>query len=168
MEVLVIVVVAAVLLFVMKVRSDRRQEEREEVFRMRDMAQKSLSRAHDAAGVTTKVKHYKKAAEIIAAARKYDCYSSIIKNGDQLVTELDLAVRVLPVVALLEKAEKARFKGSAGSEKNALAEALYLIESTKVTQGEIDQAMLSIDADVDVEVSAVTDRLAELGWKRPV
>lgn len=150
------------------VRKEEREKERAEVLALATKAQAQMDKVNRLKTTTAQVNACGKALGYLVGAEEYSCCREVIENYDELLARLRALKKVLPIVGHVEKANKHRFKGKDASEKNALLDALYEIETYKVTDEEVRLADLMPDGMREpIEIEGIRRRLRELGWEGP-
>ncbi len=176
--VLVLVVVIAASKEQEKKRQEAEQAKRYIAMRKEEQAvvaialkvQAELSEIDSPKGLTARVGHCKKAIGLLHSAKEYwPIYKEVIENYDELEVRLESMQKVLPVIDYVEKAYKARFKGNASSELNALIDALYAVQTGQVTNGDLIRAEIFPEGAFGeiVQIEDVIERAKELGWEGP-
>jgi hypothetical protein len=146
------------------------REEEQAVVAIASKVQAELSEIDSLKGLTARVGHCKKAIGLLHSAKEYwPIYKEVIENYDELEVRLESMQKVLPVIDYVEKAYKARFKGNASSELNALIDALYAVQTGQVTNGDLIRAEIFPEGAFGeiVQIEDVIERAKELGWEGP-
>ncbi len=146
------------------------REKEQAVVAIASKVQAELSEIDSLKGLTARVGHCKKAIGLLHSAKEYwPIYKEVIENYDELEVRLESMQKVLPVIDYVEKAYKARFKGNASSELNALIDALYAVQTGQVTNGDLIRAEIFPEGAFGeiVQIEDVIERAKELGWEGP-
>jgi hypothetical protein len=146
------------------------REEEQAVVAIASKVQAELSEIDSLKGLTARVGHCKKAIGLLHSAKEYwPIYKEVIENYDELEVRLESLQKVLPVIDYVEMAYKARFKGNASSELNALIDALYAVQTGQVTNGDLIRAEIFPEGAFGeiVQIEDVIERAKELGWEGP-
>lgn len=143
-----------------------RATEQSEVVRLAERAQAELAKVNNLKTSTGQANACGRALGYLTAAEEYPSCREIISNYDELVARVKAVRKVLPVVGHIEKAYRHRFKGKDAAEKNALLDALYEIQTYRITDEEIALAEVMPGGTGEiVEIAGIRQRLRELGWE---
>jgi NCAIR mutase (PurE)-related protein len=178
MEPLAIVVVAAVTFFAYKMLAARQRAQREdqrrkaadraEAERLALAANAELKKVKEAKTTATKEKALTRALEHLREVQFCEAGPQVVENLDGEIRRLHAAISVIAIVDKVEKADRHRFKGSKKAEMNALADALYEIETEGLTSDTFLEAGVAVSGTGEVPtVESIRERLEQLGWERP-
>lgn len=165
---LALFIVGMFLWFYYQVKREEKQVRHNELISIVQRLTKHLKKVNNAKTVKTRVSNAEKAIELLNMASNYKECRDVLSNFDELYRKLPCMIRTLPVADELNKADKNKFKGKDGPEKNNLLNALYEIETNKITDEEFEIALIHDDTTGEIiSKKLIEDRLEELGWERP-
>ncbi|MEQ9464274.1 MAG: hypothetical protein RJQ10_11495 [Haliea sp.] len=143
-----------------------RAEQVVEVGRLAEQVQNSLAKMETAKTLASRVNHTSRALEHLELAFFYPVCTDVISNAHEIRDRLKAMIRVFPVIDLVEKSYRQRFKGKSAAELSALQDALYEIGMKGITNVEIEQAQIYPEGTGEiVTIESIQDRCRKLGWE---
>ncbi|MFC1688276.1 hypothetical protein ACFL07_01280 [Pseudomonadota bacterium] len=184
--IVVVVAIGLIIIFFIISRNKKKMKERQEAEQAALMAaieekeqavaaiamkvQAELNNVESQQGATARANHCKRALGLLHSTKKYwPIYKEVIENYDELEARLGAMQKVFPVIDHIERAYKARFKGNASSELNALTDALYAVQTGQVSNDDLIRAEIFPEGALGevVQIEDIINRAKELGWEGP-
>jgi len=123
----------------------------------------SISKAKTA---QTKVNKCEKAVNMLLSIEGYPESRDIIKNYDETLIRMTCVKTVLPIIDLIEKSYRNKFKGKDKAELNNLQDAIYEIRKREITNEMFEKALVFPEGTGEiVTTEGIESRCKELGWK---
>lgn len=139
-----------------------------EVAKLGEKVQKHIDMVQNAKTLSARQNNCTKAIALLQEIKGLDPGGSVAQNTDSLLVTLSALEKTLPIGNVLERAERAEFKGQTKQALNAYLDAVFQCEKESVTDSDFRTADLR-DGSTDEQVSLeyLKNKARSLGWEDP-
>jgi len=139
-----------------------------EIAKLVDKLQKHLDMVQNAKTLSARQNNCTKAITLLQEIKGLDSSSSVSQNTDDLLVKLRALEKTLPIGNVLEKAERAEFKGQTKQACNAYLDAMFQCHKENVTDSDFQTADLrDVTTDERISVDYLKNKARNLGWQDP-
>lgn len=136
-----------------------------EIAKLGEKVQKHLDMVQNAKTLSTRQNSCTKAIALLQEIKELDRTRSIAQNTDDLLVKLHALEKTLPIGNILDKAEKAEFKGQKKQALNAYLDAIFECQKENVTAGDFQTSDLRDGAtDDQISLNYLKQKARALGW----
>lgn len=116
--------------------------------------------------LNTKLNNCDKAIALLEEVAILDPNEKVIQNRTEMLSRINSAKKVLPIMDALQKVEKAEFKGQKKPALNAILDALFQCREANVTDSDFEIINLTNESDGKlVTIEYLTQKAKDLGWE---